>query len=52
MNALVKKYFLHAINVWNVFKMNTMCDYHNLYFENRCFVIIMLMFLESSLAHV
>ena len=31
MNALVKKDYLHAIDVWNVFKMNTMGDYHDLY---------------------
>ena len=36
---MVKKDFLNVINVWNVFKMNTTCDYHNLYLENRCFVI-------------
>ena len=33
MNALVKKDYLHAIDVWNVFKMNTMGDYHDLYLK-------------------
>ena len=28
-----EKYFLHAINVWNVFKMNKMGDYHDLYLK-------------------
>ena len=30
MNALVKKDYLHAINIWNVFKINIMGDYHDL----------------------
>ena len=33
MNALVKKDYLYAIDVWNVFKMNTMGDYHDLYLK-------------------
>ena len=28
-----KKNYLHANNVWNVFKMNTMSDYHDLYLK-------------------
>ena len=28
-----EKDYLHAINVWNVFKMNTMGDYHDLYLK-------------------
>ena len=28
---IIEKDYLHAINVWNVFKMNTMSDYHDLY---------------------
>ena len=28
-----KKDYLHAINVWNVFKMTTMGDYHDLYLK-------------------
>ena len=31
--CISKKYYLHAINVWNVFKMNTMSDYHDLYLK-------------------
>ena len=34
-----EKKYLHAINIWNTFKMNTMGDYHDLYFKNRHFVI-------------
>ena len=26
------KYYLKANNIWNVFKMNTMVDYHDLYY--------------------
>ena len=28
-----EKDYLHAIGVWNVFKMNTMSDYHDLYLK-------------------
>ena len=28
-----EKYYSHAIKVWNVFKMNTMGDYHDLYIK-------------------
>ena len=28
---------LHAINVWNLFKMNTMGDYHDLYLKTAFF---------------
>ena len=34
-----EKDYLVAIDVWNVFKMNTMGDYHDLYFKNICFII-------------
>ena len=34
-----EKIYLHAINIWNTFKMNTMGDYHDLYFKNRHFAI-------------
>ena len=27
--------YLHAINIWNVFKMNAMGDYHNLYLKTN-----------------
>ena len=32
MNVL-KKDHLHANNVWNMFKINSMGDYHNLYLK-------------------
>ena len=28
--CISEKYYLHAINGWNVFKINTMGDYHDL----------------------
>ena len=28
-----KKHYLHAANVWNVFKMNKTSDYHDLYLK-------------------
>ena len=31
--CMSEKYYFHPINVWNVFKMNTMGDYHNLYLK-------------------
>ena len=31
--------YLHAINIWNTFKMNTIGYYHDLYLKNRRFVI-------------
>ena len=29
--CISKKYYLHAIDVWIMFKMNTVADYHGLY---------------------
>ena len=29
--CISEKDYLHANNVWNVFKMNTMSDYHDLH---------------------
>ena len=43
-----KKNYLHANNVWNVFKMNTMSDYHDLYLKTFCYRLI---FLKNSLVH-
>ena len=37
--CISEKDYLHANNVWNMFKMNTMGDYRGLYFKNRWFVI-------------
>ena len=31
--------YLHAINIWNTFKMNTIGYHHDLYLKNRRFVI-------------
>ena len=31
--CIIEKDYLHAINVCNVFKMNTMSDYHDLYLK-------------------
>ena len=31
--------YLHAINIWNTFKMNKIGYYHDLYLKNRRFVI-------------
>ena len=33
MNVLVKKDYLPAINIWHVFKMNTVGDYHDPFFK-------------------
>ena len=37
--CISEKDYLHANNVWNIFKMNTIGDYYNLYLKNKCFVI-------------
>ena len=34
-----EKDYLHAIDVWIMFKMKTMGDYHALYMKNRRFII-------------
>ena len=31
--------YLHAVNVWNDFKMKSLGDYHDLYLKSRCIVI-------------
>ena len=31
--CISEKDYLHATNVWNVFKINTMGDYHDLYWK-------------------
>ena len=41
--------YLHVINVWNTFKMNTMGDYHYIYLKTFCY---WLMFLKSLLIRV
>ena len=35
--CIIEKDYLHALNVWNVFKMNTVGDYHGLYLK-ICFI--------------
>ena len=45
-----EKDYLHAFNVWNVFQINTMGDYHGLYLKKILWY--WLMFLKSLLTHV
>ena len=45
--CISEKDYSHAINVWNVFKMNTMGDYHDLYLKQIFYYY--LMFLKSLL---
>ena len=33
MNVLLKKDYFKAVDVWNVFQMNSMGDYHNVYLK-------------------
>ena len=35
----MEKENLHAVNVWNVFKMNTMGDYHHLYLTKNVLLL-------------
>ena len=44
--CMSEKDYLHAIDVWNVFKINLMGDYHDLYLKTD-----VLMFLKSSLIY-
>ena len=37
--CISKKDYLHATNVWNVFKMNTLGDYHDLYLKTDVLLI-------------
>ena len=46
--CISEKGYLHAITVWNVFKMNKMGDYHDLYLK----IDFLLLVLKSSLIHV
>ena len=34
-----EKHYLHAISIWNVFKMNTMGDYHDLYLKRNVLLL-------------
>ena len=49
MNVLVKKDYLHAINVWNMLKINTMDDYHDLYLKTD--VLLLADFFTYLLIH-
>ena len=35
--CIIEKNYLLAINVWNVFKTNSMGDYHDLYLKTFCY---------------
>ena len=35
--CIIEKKYLLAINVWNVFKINSMGDYHDLYLKTFCY---------------
>ena len=37
--CIIEKYYLHTIDVWNVYKLNTIGDYHDLYLKKICFII-------------
>ena len=37
--SISQKYYLNAIDVWNVFKMNTMGDYHDLYLKTNALLL-------------
>ena len=37
--SISEKDYIHAINVWNTFKMNTMSDYHDLYLKTEVFLL-------------
>ena len=37
---IIEKCYFKAINVWNVFKMNTMGDYHDLYLKTDVLLLV------------
>ena len=49
--GISEKDYLHAINIWNVFKINTKGDYHDLYLKTDAFYY-WLMLLKSLLVDV
>ena len=36
-----KKKYLHTISVWNMFKMNTTGDYHDLYLKTDFLLLVL-----------
>ena len=48
--CIIGKRYLHATNVWNVFKMNAMGNYHDLYLKAD--VLLLADVLKSLLTHV
>ena len=38
--CISEKYFLRAISVWNVFKMNIIGDYHDLYLKTDVLLLV------------
>ena len=38
--CISEKYYLHAINVWNVFKMNTVGEYNDLYLKTNVLLLV------------
>ena len=47
--CISEKNYLKLNNIWNVFKINTMSDYHDLYFKTD---VLLPMCLKNSLIHV
>ena len=38
--CISEKYYLRAINVWNVFKMNTVGEYNDLYLKTNVLLLV------------
>ena len=38
--CISEKDYLHADNIWNMFKMNTMGDYHDFYLKTDSFLSV------------